>query len=129
MVQLLSSNGVTYPATIFFAKLSILLFYVRIFSVSKSLRRLIYASTAAMALFYSAMVGVAIASILRCIGVEAISLPLCKAYSGPIILLNGSFNVLSDFWILALPFPYIRKLKLYSAQKIRVMAVFALGIV
>ncbi|KUI69912.1 hypothetical protein VM1G_05212 [Cytospora mali] len=127
-VQLLSGNGITYPVTIFFAKLSILLLYIRIFSVNSILRMTIYTVVVILALFYSAMIGLGIGSIITCTGVQAETTAFCQTYSGPIVLVNGSFNAVTDFLILALPFPLLSKLQLRFKHKVGLGAVFAAGL-
>lgn len=48
--QLLSSNGIVYACTIFSAKLSIMLLYLRIFNIDRLLRQLTYFGIAFQAL-------------------------------------------------------------------------------
>ncbi|OTA91521.1 hypothetical protein M434DRAFT_32685 [Hypoxylon sp. CO27-5] len=127
-VQLMSSNGITYPVTVFFAKLCLLLFYLRVFGVKKAFRIIVFASVAILAAFYSAMVGVAIGSLVKCTGISQQANPFCKAYSGPIVLLNATFNVVTDFWILLLPFPLLARLNLQFRQKLSLIPVFAAGL-
>lgn len=124
----MSANGVTYPITIFFAKLSILLLYIRIFSINRTLRNVIYATATVMALFYLLMVGFGIGSIIKCTGVASAGTKFCKTISGPIVLVNGSFGVVSDFVVLSLPFPLLAKLQLRPRKKIGLGAVFAAGL-
>lgn len=80
-----------------------------------------------MALFYTAMIGVAIASIVTCNGMAGTTSQFCKNYSGPVIMLNAVFNVVSDFWVLLMPFPQLSKLQLRPRQKIGLTIVFAAG--
>ncbi|KAH7311255.1 hypothetical protein B0I35DRAFT_437781 [Stachybotrys elegans] len=125
---LFSVNGIIYPLTILFAKLSILLLFVRIFSVNQGMRITIYVGMAVLTLFYVAMACVAIASMVQCDGLDADSIQFCRNYSGPIILLNASFNVATDFWILLMPIPLLLKLNLRLRQKLGIVAVFLAGV-
>lgn len=123
----MSAAGIVFPVTIFFAKVSILLLYLRIFSVSAPLRISVHIGILVMALFYTAMVGVSISTVIRCVGLAAQTLQFCKTASGPVQLLNSVFNVVTDFWILILPMPHIMKLQLPKSRKIGLVAVFAAG--
>lgn len=80
-----------------------------------------------MALFYTAMVCVGIAAVKECVGVAASSLQLCDDIGGPVQLVQSSFNVVTDFWILLLPLPLVLKLQLPRARKFGLFAVFAAG--
>lgn len=127
-MYLVSANRISYPITIFFAKLCILLFYLRIFNFNRTLQIIVYAGIALLAAFYLAMIGLAITSLLTCNGFKARTNPFCEAYAGPIQLMSGVFNVVTDFWILLLPFPLLAKLKLRLRQKLGVATVFAAGL-
>lgn len=127
-MQLLSANGITYPFTIFCAKLSILLLYIRIFGVNETMRIVSYTGIALMGAFYSAMIGVAIGSLVKCGGLNALTVQFCRNYSGPVVMLNSVFNVVSDFFVLLIPFPFILKLQLTLARKIGLLAVFSGGL-
>lgn len=81
-----------------------------------------------MALFYTAMVGVAISAVIRCVGLASQSLQFCKTTSRPVQLLNSVFNVVTDFWILLLPMPHVMKLQLPNSRKIGLVAVFGAGL-
>lgn len=124
--QLMSATGIIFPVTIFFAKLSILLLYLRIFSISTPLRISIHIGILVMALFYTAIAGVATTTVVRCVGLQ--SPQFCKTSVGPVQLLNSVFNVVTDFWILVLPMPYIMKLQLPNSRKIGLVAVFGAGL-
>lgn len=123
----MSAGGIVFPVTIF-AKVSILLLYLRIFSISRPLRISVHIGILVMALFYTAMVGVSISTVIRCVGLAAQTLQFCNTASGPIQLLNSVFNVVTDFWILILPMPHIIKLQLPISRKIGLAAVFAAGL-
>ncbi|KAH8892365.1 hypothetical protein GQ53DRAFT_719376 [Thozetella sp. PMI_491] len=127
-LQLMSANGITYPLTIFFAKLCILLLYVRIFStISETFKVIVWVGIALLASFYLSMICVAIVSLVRCIGLQAQGTTFCQAYSGPIVLLNAAFNVATDIWILVLPIPLLSTLHLRARQKVGVVIVFGAG--
>jgi hypothetical protein len=81
-----------------------------------------------MDIFYTDMIGVAVASIVICNGMVATTSQFCENFSGPVIMLNAVFNDVSDFWILILPFPHLSKLQLRYKQKINLTIVFTAGL-
>lgn len=103
--------------------------YLRIFSISKSLQRSIYVGLLIMALFYTAMVCVGIAAVVRCVGLAASTNQFCKNDGGPVQLVQSAFNVVTDFWMLILPMPLVLRLQMPRARKIGLVAVFAAGVV
>ena len=125
----MSSNGIIFPVSIFFAKASILLLYLRIFSVSEWLRTSVHIRLPFMALFYTAMLCAGIAAVVKCVSIAAGSLQFCDDIGGPGQLVHSAFNVVTDFWILVLPMPLILKLQLPRARKIGLVAVFSAGLV
>ncbi|KAI3316505.1 hypothetical protein HD806DRAFT_517368 [Xylariaceae sp. AK1471] len=128
--QVSSVNGIPYQVTICFAKVSILLLYLRIFGVNRILRLSVYTSIIILILFYTSVTGIAIGYLVKCTNAESLlseSLFICTSYQ-PWILSNASFNVVTDFWILLLPFPLVSKLQLCLRQKLGFAAVFAAGL-
>jgi hypothetical protein len=105
-----------------------MLLYLRVFSVSKTLKIVVYIGIVVMSLFYTAMIGIAIGSLVKCNGINALTVQFCRNYSGPIIMLNAVFNVITDFYVLLLPIPLILKLHLNLKRKIGVLAVFSGGL-
>ena len=75
-----------------FFEVSILLLYLRIFSTSVSLRINVQIGMLIMALFYTATAGVAICSVIRCVGLASQTIQFCNTASGPVQLLNSVFN-------------------------------------
>ena len=112
----------------FSAKVSILLLYLRIFSISTPLRISIHIGILIMALFCAASVGIGIGSVVKCVGIAAKTLHYCHNVTGPIQLFNSAFNVVTDIWILILPMPLIWNLQLPHRRKIGFAAVFSAGL-
>ncbi|KAI0966398.1 hypothetical protein F4678DRAFT_484239 [Xylaria arbuscula] len=127
-LQLFASQGVTYPVTIFFTKLCILIFYMRVFGINRTLKWTATVMTTILALFYTAMIAIAIASLPLCVTVSDGQRPFCKYVSGPNVLVGGSFNGATDIALLLIPFPLLMKLKMGLRRKIRFSAVFIVGI-
>lgn len=120
---------VIYGPTIFFAKLSILLLYFRIFVTTKrsktyyAIHFLIWFNL----LFYLTNLP---AEIWTCIPREKIWDPTIEGKcvdNDAIIVTGGVINVVSDFGILLIPLVSIGRLQMPRAKKIGVSAVFATG--
>ncbi|KAI5865993.1 hypothetical protein GGS23DRAFT_554940 [Durotheca rogersii] len=124
---LLYSDSISFPITIFFTNLSILLFYLRIFSISRPLRLATYVVIAAITAFSTCMLGAGIAFLTRCNFIYDPA-AFCQAYVGPIVILYGIFNFVTNFAILALPFPIITRLNLNFKRKLGLATVFAAGL-
>ncbi|KAM0803752.1 hypothetical protein BDR22DRAFT_696860 [Usnea florida] len=127
--RILSSDGVTYPFTVCFAKISILLLYLRIFKLDRTLRLAIHAGLLFTTLWYTAIMGVAIASIVKCNGLAQLSNQFCLNYEKPVVVMNAVINVVTDFYILILPVPCVMKLQTNKKRKIGLLLVFASGLV
>lgn len=119
-----------YCIAIMFAKLSILLLYMKIFVPSRRggvfwvNQTLIYVN----ALFYF---GAVIALICQCIPRAKISNPRLPGRCTNVYLsfmISGVFNVLSDFFILAFPLWAIWHLQMPLKRKFGVSVVFATGV-
>ncbi|KAI0194893.1 hypothetical protein EV127DRAFT_467462 [Xylaria flabelliformis] len=125
---LLSVNGIAYQLTIFFTKLSILLLYLRIFSVHKSFALITTISIAIITIFYIPLIGIGIGFIAACHKqINFTKSHFCRTYNGPVLFLNASFNVVTDLWLLVLPFPLLMKLRLQPRHKLGLVTVFAAG--
>lgn len=81
-----------------------------------------------MGLFYTAVIGIAIGSLVECHGLNALTVQFCRNYSKPVVMLNSVFNVVTDFYVLLLPYPLILKLHLTMRRKIGVLAIFSGGL-
>ena len=121
-------TGVIYLFTILFTKLSILFLYLRIFSISNIFKYTIYSGVVIMTLFYTAMICAGIGAVVLCKDEAADTLQLCKNYSGPVVMLNVVFNVITDFWVLIMPFPLLVKLQMGFRHHVGLTIVFAAGL-
>ena len=119
-----------YGPTIFFAKLSLLLLYLRIFSPNQLTRYLIYFGIAVNFLVYTATT---VAFGYMCIPrpsqtwLEGSTTAMCKS-SSIMNYIQGIFNVVSDFYILTLPIPVVWRLQMPQAKKVGVMVIFMTGL-
>ena len=119
-----------YGPTICFAKLSLLLLYLRIFSPDCVVRRAIYIGIFFNIIFYT---GTTVAYGAMCIPnpgqtwIDTLSTQRC-IHSIIVNYLQAVFGVISDLYILILPMPILFKLKLPYKKKVGVAAIFATGI-
>ena len=104
-----------------------MLLYLRIFNVNRALRLSIYFGILFQALFYSAMIGVAIGSIVECSSSTEVTKQFCVNYSRSVVVLNAVVNVITDIYVLLLPIPRILKLQLSNKHRVGLLLVFTTG--
>lgn len=124
----MSANTIIFPLAVLFSKISILLLFLRLFKIDRSLRINVYVGLMAMALFHTAMIGVGIGTVIKCVGLSANTSTFCNDASGSIQLSQSAFNIVTDFWMLLLPMPLVKKLQLRQARKIGLYFVFGAGL-
>ncbi|KAL4923647.1 NAD(P)-binding protein [Aspergillus undulatus] len=123
----LSAGGISFPWTLCFAKISILLLYKRIFP----LRREVIASwigIVADAVMYAFCISIAIGSIVKCAELGDGNDSYCRFNSGPMVIIVSVVNVTTDFYVLILPIPRLAKLQVSQRRKIGLLLVFASGL-
>ena len=96
-----------------FIKLCILWGYNRIFHVDKATKWAIWLGIFAVSVFYIVTFAIDLAAI-----VSFQTLPWA----------TGIFSIVTDFYVLLLPLPLILGLNMSRGRKIRVVAVFSLGL-
>ena len=115
--------------TLLFSKVSILLFYKRLFGVQKYFRWALYITMA----FVVAYCGIcSLAVIFKCYPMAASwsTKPHPDAHCLNMTVLHnviGAFNVVSDVLILLLPFPILWRLQMPLAKKLGTSAIIATG--
>lgn len=120
-----------YNVVIFFVKLTLLLLYLHLFSVSRQIRIFIYIGIASIFTVYAGTTIVDGASCIPRPGKtwsEAFLDPRCVAQTQNMTYIVGSFGIISDFYILSLPIPLILRMQLPRKQKIGVFALFMTGL-
>ena len=125
---LINASAVVYSVTILFAKLSILLLYLRVFSPARRVRFAILAVILANAAFYIIAVFV---EIFQCSPRKKIWLPWIEGKCINQVraqIAAAVWNTLSDFVILILPLNTVRALKIKKSAKIGMIAIFATGL-
>ena len=116
------------PASYYFVKVSILLFYLRVFPPSKRTRFLIYTLLVYCTLYY----GVAFFTIVTLCNIknrewDVTAQMNCFAY-GKLALAIGGLDIVADALILSFPIPMVLKLKVTWQQKVYLLFVFLAGI-
>lgn len=122
-------QAVMYFAEVALLKMSILFFYLRIFSEVK-IRRVLYGT-----LIINAMSGIAyvFASIFQCWPISYNWTRWDQQHEGKCVDItaltwsNAIVSIVFDFWMLAIPLSQLRKLKLHWKRKIGVGLMFGVG--
>ena len=118
-----------YGPTVFFAKLSLFLLYLRIFSPNRTMRLLIYAGISVNLVYY---VATAVGMMAFCLPRHGESWPLALLsqhchHAITMTYVQGIFNIVSDLFILVLPIPVVWRLQMPQRKKWGVFAIFATG--
>ena len=119
----------SYGPTIFFTKLSLLLFYLRIFSIDQKARYAIHFGIFANFVFYlltTIFLGVWYIPRPGETWLESSRAPRSRQARN-IDYPQGIFGVISDLYIFFLPMPTVAKLNLPYRKKLGVAAIFAIG--
>lgn len=119
-----------YGPTVFFAKLSLLLLYLRIFSPDRWTRLLIYLGIGVIFIYYTVTASILVG---LCIPRKGESWPralLSSRCRDSMIMtyVQGIFNIVSDLYVLVVPLPVVWKLQLPLRKKIGVSALFMSGL-
>jgi hypothetical protein len=79
-------------------------------------------------LFYSAVLFVGVAQLVKCYRLSQGSSQFCHNVAKPLVTLISGFNVICDFYVLILPIYRVSKLHLSFRQKLGLTIVFSWGI-
>lgn len=121
-------SQVTYKASINLTKASILLLYLRLFNIVRWIKWACWGLLACVIIY---CISSMISTIFQC---SPVSKAFNKTLPGTCIDLakfwfaNAGFSIATDVIILLLPMPLVYKLEVPRAQKVALMAVFAIGI-
>jgi ADP-dependent phosphofructokinase/glucokinase len=115
-----------YIVAICFAKLSVLLLYLRFFQVIDFTRHLIWFGLFFTILSSLGFMGNEIAQAINCMGIEALTNKFCQAVN-KVVVIQAAANVITDFYILVIPLQQVYKLNMDVRKKLGVAAVFGVG--
>jgi hypothetical protein len=119
---------VTYKAAINLVKCSILLLYLRLFNIVRWFRFSCWTLLVAVGMYCTASILVTIFQCRPMIRAFDKGTPGTCIDTAKFWFANAGFSIATDSIILLLPVPLVWKLKVPIAQKLAVMAVFAIGI-
>ena len=108
-------------------KISILLFYFRLFRTSPGFRHWAYLGMLSCVLSTVAYWGVATASIVECNTPQSIDIPFCAKSDIPTIVM-AIVSIFTDFYVLALPVKVVMQLSVKRGKKFGLIAVFLCGL-
>ena len=109
-------------------KLSLLLFFERVFFPNPKLKLWTRIGIISCVVFYTA---IQFRAIFQCDPLQKIWNPLLPGHCLAQAVLSyttGIFNFTSDIYILVVPMPLIWGLRLETSRKLRVMAIFGIGL-
>lgn len=117
-----------YPLLILLTKVSLFLLYYRVFSLDRRTRLLIHAGIGVNALFYAISFALILSFCSPGPGQNLVQTfaasPHCVVDARILGIIQASFNVVSDVYLLGTPLPIISKLQLSRQKKIGVTAIF-----
>ncbi|RAH66072.1 NAD(P)-binding protein [Aspergillus aculeatinus CBS 121060] len=125
--QVLDAGGITFPWTVCFAKISILLLYKRVFPLHREIVA-VWIGIVADAVLYTFCIAVAIGSLVQCAELSQLEAPYCKFTSGTMITIQSVINVVTDFYVLLLPIPRLLKLQVSRRRRIGLLVTFMSGL-
>ena len=114
----------------FLVKLSLFLLYLRIFTIVKHIKIMIYIGIAFHLTLYTISF---VLEFVFCYPQQGQSLlasfaaPNCAVDAAKLGIAQGVANIIGDFWLLLTPVPVIWKLQLSFQKKIGVTAIFMTG--
>ena len=123
--QALKATDLLYGPMMIFAKLSILLFYFRLFSPTKMFRILIHIGI--VATLFNHVIGTILA-IALCATSDPLGYSKCSHRLNPLNVVISVINIITDFYILFIPLLVLSKLQMRLRKKIGVGAVFCMGL-
>ena len=124
--QTLTAGDIVYDPTVLFIKLSMILLYRRVFAVDKTMNRITYGAIAFLVTFYISEISVAIAVEALCTTAPPNPSLCSNEYKNTIA--QACINVVTDFAVLGFPITKVFNLQMPLQRKIRVSAIFGVGL-
>ncbi|KAF2202263.1 hypothetical protein GQ43DRAFT_439862 [Delitschia confertaspora ATCC 74209] len=126
--RILLANNFPYMVCLLFGKLSILLLFSRLFSVSPRTNIVIIGVMIFTTAYTVSILCVSIASFVKCGSLENMTTDFCIAMGTSISIVQSAINVITDFLILFIPLPMTLALSLPLRKKLAVSSVFLTGL-
>lgn len=128
LIQWIMATFAACPASYYFVKLSILLFYLRVFQLQAKLRYIIYALMVYCTIYYWVAFSTVIGLCNAQNRVWNITMTMnCFSY-GKLTFAIGGLDLIADALILAFPIPMVIKLRISRPQRIYLLFVFLAGL-
>lgn len=119
----MSSLTIIYVLAILFTKISICLFYLRIFTVQKTFKAFVKGGMVFFTIYYVASLGLSMAQVMKCDRASALLDPLCVKTQS-LTLFQAVVNVSTDLYVLVLPITPVMQLNMRRGKKLGVLVVF-----
>ncbi len=119
-----------YGPTVFFAKASLFLLYLRLFHPNQSTKIMIYFGMIFTLVFYAATTATFGVLCIPRSGETWMESDFSSRCKKSIVMtyVQGIFNVVSDFYLLLLPIPVVWNLQMPLRKKIGVLTIFMAGL-
>ncbi|KAL6238782.1 hypothetical protein BDW75DRAFT_236981 [Aspergillus navahoensis] len=124
--RFLAAN-ITYPWTVGFAKLSILLLYKRLFPTPRE-KLLIGIGIGVVGTLYFGFIIMAIVNIARCVTTAPGVNHFCDFVHEGLVIWQAAVNVFTDFYVVVLPIPCVIQLQMSLKRKFGLVITFATGV-
>ena len=127
MEQMIYAAGVLNGPTLFFAKSTVFLLYLRLFTIDQKMRYSIWFGLTWNFLVYWTMAALATYFCVPRIGeswndIETIA-PRCTK-DRPVGLIQGVFSVVLDLYIFILPIPIVLRLQMSLKRRLSILGIF-----
>lgn len=126
-VRHLTSSTISYAASIFAVKLSILALYRRVFAIDTFLHWGTIVGIVLVVLVQTPCVGTQIYTVVTCATPQSLYHNAFCSHLYTINISQSAVDLVTDFYILILPLPRLMKLNLPVRRKVGVISVFAAG--
>ncbi|KAL4993080.1 hypothetical protein BDV10DRAFT_200018 [Aspergillus recurvatus] len=124
--RFLAAN-ITYPWTVGFAKLSILLLYKRLFPTRRE-KLLTWIGIGIVGTLYTGFIIMAIVNIATCVTTAPGVNHFCDFVHEGLVIWQAAVNVFTDFYVVVLPIPCVVKLQTSVKRKVGLVLTFASGL-
>ena len=125
--QQMGSMGIIGSASTLSIKISIFLFYLRLFRVNQRFRYWVHSGMLFCILYTATYWAFQTASIIECNTPQSLDIAIC-ANSDITTVVVAVINVVADFYVLALPIGIVGRLNVKRTKKLGLIAVFLCGL-
>ncbi|KAF1953855.1 hypothetical protein CC80DRAFT_550778 [Byssothecium circinans] len=116
-----------YIVAVGFAKLSVLLLYLRFFQIMMLSRRLIWLGMALTIASPLSFLNIEIVQTTQCVRLDSFNSPSFCTQMPNVVVAQAAKNVFLDFYILVIPLQQVLRLQLETRKKLGIAALFGIG--